>query len=677
MSQKKKVRKLVLKVVLCCLALPSVISIFTSKASLQNTNAANAVRISNVNGSPKKTPPRSSSNRPANERITSANVTTLDDYLPTPTPPANSTIRGRVFYADTGRPVKRSLVMLIEADGGGGGAGNSWSGVTDNDGNLQIKNVRGGIYYAMVNAPGVVSPLSYVDFSKKSEREGLEEAFEGFEKIVVDGINDTNVQIPARRGGAIGGRVIYDDGDTAIGVKVEILRKVGDKYVGILPNFSAIMSMTFGSNLYQTDDRGVYRFAGLPPGDYIVKVTENTTHGDSIAKSYYDPLVSIFGANSFLTIFYPDVFDTKAAQLINVQLGQELSEINLTIPSRNLYKLEGKIINLKDKSPVKARLSIKTDVADEIYTPFNEMSRRQPNTALTDENGNWKFKELPKGTYKVTIEPVESEVEYQGYLGNYSNSNLTTNVNRNIPPKPKLAKKTQEIIIEDKDLTEMVIEVGYGATISGTATVENSQEMPKRITISAGSEKNENAAFANIENFISTGSPEVSKTNHEFKLENVPEGKNYFLVQTEDTDYYVKSATINGVDLLANPFEVKEGEVLRNVQIVFSKDVGTLKGVVLNDAKEPVKGFEFAIIPTGAAKRKIFNYLRNATTKENGEFEIKAAPGEYAVIFYTDNLAGKSREEIIKWLDEAIKDAQIVKIEAGKTETVTIRKKIK
>src|SRR5215204_5056304 len=138
MSQKKKVRKLVLKVVLCCLALPLAISIFTSKASLQNTNAANAVRISNVNGSPKKTPPRSFSNRPANERITSANIAD-NSYLPTPTPlpPANSTIRGRVFYADTGRPVKRSLVMLVEADGGGGGGGvgDSWSGVTDNDGN--------------------------------------------------------------------------------------------------------------------------------------------------------------------------------------------------------------------------------------------------------------------------------------------------------------------------------------------------------------------------------------------------------------------------------------------------------------------------------------------------------------------------------------------------------------
>ena len=132
---------------------------------------------------------------------------------------------------------------------------------------------------------------------------------------------------------------------------------------------------------------------------------------------------------------------------------------------------------------------------------------------------------------------------------------------------------------------------------------------------------------------------------------------------------------MNGVDLLANTFAVKEGEVLRNIQIVLSKDVGTLKGVVLNDQKVPVKGLEFLIIPTDASKRKNSSYYRNTTSNENGEFEIKAAPGEYAVIFNNQTLINKSREEILKWFDEAVKEAQIVKVEAGKTETVTIRKK--
>jgi hypothetical protein len=38
--------------------------------------------------------------------------------------------------------------------------------------------------------------------------------------------------------------------------------------------------------------------------------------------------------------------------------------------------------------------------------------------------------------------------------------------------------------------------------------------------------------------------------------------------------------TFNGTDLLANSIDLKEGETLRNVQIVVAKGTGMLKGVV-------------------------------------------------------------------------------------------------
>jgi hypothetical protein len=118
---------------------------------------------------------------------------------------------------------------------------NTPTALTDGDGNFQMKNVQAGTYFAMVNAPGVISPLAFADISNMrsgiSENEELSKASEGFEKIVVDGITDIDVQIPARRGGAIGGRVSYDNGDPAIGVKVEILRKVKDKFFLISARF--------------------------------------------------------------------------------------------------------------------------------------------------------------------------------------------------------------------------------------------------------------------------------------------------------------------------------------------------------------------------------------------------------------------------------------------------------
>jgi hypothetical protein len=380
---------------------------------------------------------------PSNVAVVVNNSTMIANYRPTPEPP-KSTVRGRVFYADTGRPVKRVSLMFIPEDVSGGPS-QSPSALTDNDGNFQMKAVLAGTYYAIVNAPGVYSPLAYFDFSisqsrGSSEKEALRKAFEGFERIYVDGASETFVQIPARRGGAIGGRVIYDDGDAAIGMKVEIFRKVEDKFMSTIPNFSTLSSMRMGGGVFQTDDRGVYRFAGLPPGDYIVKVSENVSHTETVERRYYDPFEGSIGGKSFLSIFYPDVSDTKSAQLISVEPGQEVSEINLTLPSRNLYKIEGKTVARKDKSPVKSRISIERKNQEDVFSILDQIGRSGQQSASTDDDGNWKFKELPKGTYTLTIEPVSEDRDYVSYERYSMNANVTNSAPRYSPPKPKFAK---------------------------------------------------------------------------------------------------------------------------------------------------------------------------------------------------------------------------------------------
>jgi hypothetical protein len=611
-----------------------------------------------------------------NSGITNAMI----DALPTPVPiPANSIIRGRVFYADTGRAVKRASIMLIQ-EKGFSGPGSSPTGLTDNDGNFQIKNVRAGVYYAMVNAPGVVSPMAFVDFSKmrsgggrNGEEEAFENAFEGFEKIVVDGINAVDVEVAARRGGAISGRITYDDGDAAIGVKVEILRKVKNKYLPVIPNFGSFIAMIIGNGVYQTDDRGVYRFAGLPAGEYIVKVTENATHNESNEKNRYNEFETLFGGgSSLLSIFYPDVYETKLANVISVEMGQEVAEINLTIPSRSLYKVEGKIVSRKDKSPVKARVTIRREGEEEIYSMFTEFGKREQN-AQTDDAGNWKFKELPKGDYKLVIEPLQGESEYPDMV-EYSNSNVAANVPKNSPPKPKFAKKIQEIKLEDRDLAEMVIELSYGATISGAVSVENNQEMPETVTVQTTNETNELGTSDTVGGFTMEQNRKRDKPDKDFRLENIAEGKSFFYVHVVDDDYYVKSAKAGGVDLLAGALDLKDGETIANVQVILGMDTGKVKGKVVDAKNDFLKKANFVFIPTDAAKRRNSSFYRYVEPDEKGEFEKNLAPGEYAVIFIEPDISSKKYDQFLKWLDEVLKDAQKVTIEAGKTENLTVRK---
>ena len=579
--------------------------------------------------------------------------------------PANSTVRGRVFYENTGRPVRRASIMLMSKDAGR----SEFSGLTDNNGYFQIKNIKAGTYYAFINAPGVISPLAYADISKPRS-DGFPDAIEDFQPIIVNGISNIDVEIPAKQGGAVNGRVMYSNGDTAIGVKVEILRKVENLFIPVIPNFSTVFSMFGGNSGFQTDDRGMYRFSGLPAGEYIVKVSENASHSDHNKRGYYDPLESLFGNFSLLTMYYPDVFETEKAEIINVVPGQEQYDINIIIPDRNLYRIEGKIISAKTKLPIAgAKITIKK-VGDNTASIFNIERMQHGNSS--DEQGFWDFSDLPKGTYKLSIEAAERIPGESGE--NYPSNMMITNAvnlavyNQNYTER-KYARRNYEITLEDKNLTEIVIELGYGATISGTVETEKSQKMPSLTTIYAGNESDDLFLSASVHNQINE-SEKQPKMNHVFEIKNVPAGKTFFKFLISEEDFYVKTATAGSKDLLTDSIELGEGEILRNVKVVFGNDVGTIKGKVFDGGNQPAKRTELTLIPTDAAKRKIPSFYRYVTTDEKGEFSVKVAPYEYAVIIVDKKIAAKQREEFVKWLEEIIKDAQKVTVSAGETSTI-------
>ena len=617
--------------------------------------------------------PQKATMQNANKTITNAGVTAnkiarMANAMAMPTPePPKSTVRGRVFYEDTGRNVKRASIMLMGKDM----RGREISALTDNDGNFEMKNVPAGTYYAFVNAPGVVSPLAFADISKPRS-DGFDDAVENFPPIITDGLSDVFVQIPAKRGGAISGRVIYADGDPAIGVKVEVLRKVKDKFLAVIPNMSSMFSMMTGAaGGFQTDDRGVYRFAGLPAGEYVVKVTETASHGDNKMNSY-NPFESLFGGGaSLLTTYFPDAPDTKKAQIVNVALGLEQPEINITISDRNLFRVEGKVVAAKDKSPIKnAKVYLKRD-NDDTFSIFDEIGKRQQ-LSTTDEQGNWTFKELPKGNFKIVVEPPNADYDEYGI---YSNSNANvymSNRAANTPPKPKLAKKTQTVAVEDKSLSNVVVELGYGATVTGMVVTENNAEMPTGgITVSIGKEADETGSSTTIYNY-NEGALKTSQMNREFKLEGVSEGKTVFRVYTSDNDFYAKSVLFNGADLLANPINLKEGDNLKNVQIVLSKETGTVKGKVVNTDNQPAARAEFSLVPVDAEKRRNPSLFRNVKTGADGEFETKLAPGEYAVLFFGENKCETDGEECDRWLADAVKNAPKVTVKPNETEKLSL-----
>jgi peroxiredoxin len=174
--------------------------------------------------------------------------------------------------------------MLLSAKGMGG-SGRENAGLTNERGEFEIKNVVEGRYFVSVSTPGVLTPFSSLSNLDKigagQDSSVMADIAKDFQEVVVNGINDADVIVVVKRGAAITGRIMYADGEAAIGVRVEVLRKKNGQYNAVVPNISEIFGAMFGAaGGLKTDDRGVFRIAGLPAGEYIVRVVENVSHSD-------------------------------------------------------------------------------------------------------------------------------------------------------------------------------------------------------------------------------------------------------------------------------------------------------------------------------------------------------------------------------------------------------------
>lgn len=615
------------------------------------------------------------------------------DVEPTPLPAA-STVRARVYYEANGRPVRRTSVILL----GSRNNGRESTGLTDANGYLTIKNVKAGKYFAIVNAPGAVSPLAFADLRRNRGDDPFDQLFGEFATIQVDGITDLQIEIPVKTGGSIGGRVTYADGSPAIGVKVEVLRKSGDSLVPVVANLSTIVrSMSDAAGMFMTDDRGMYRFPGLPPGDYLVKVSESAKHADNSERSYGFES-AMFGGSSLINVFFQNAVTEAEAQAIRIEMGQEMPEVNIVIPERALHVLEGKLVAAKDKLPIRsASIKLSRIGDEEIETPeYGPNSRAL--TSTSDNQGVWRFTDLPRGKYKVSITVPNSDfsAEDKAYGSKQYDANAVdaamAAANRAIanaayaanmaanaaasgyygpkrpekPPEPKFAPKTVEFEIESEDLKDKVIEIDHGSRITGVIEVEKGGELPETATIQAFDPNTGHSVQTSIYSYDYSEGQRKNLTSKEFAIEGVPAGSVELVVSVRD-EFFVKTMTAGSTDLMSSSLSTRASGSVSNVKIVLSKETGTLELAVLGANGQPITGQTFTVVPIDQNRRKNASNHRSGRTDDNGRLTVSLQPMEYGVLATPARISPANRRDFQTWLNEAIKTAPKFTVEAGKT----------
>lgn len=544
-----------------------------------------------------------------------------------------ATVRGRIFYEDTNRPVRFASVSLI-AESGNYNRYSSKYVKTDENGEFVIRNVKPGTYLPQIKSDGVLTPETTRGDAKDENEPPL------FEKITVTGLGEIQLMIRARRGGAISGRIQYADGEAAVGVKVELLRKQGGVYV----SFAGLGGAAVGSAV--TDDRGVYRVAGLPAGNYLVRVNEPFSHGGNKARYDYERSEP----SSILKTYYPEGESMKAAKSLEIAPGQEQTAIDITLPERQLFTLAGKIVTKKDRQPLE-NFNIRFFKMPEPDEVSLGISLSSSNTVDSNKLGDWKLTNLPKGKYHVTVS------ENYVYRGKEQTAKVV-----------EYPSITREIEITDKNLDDIVFEIPSASSLSGTIVTEDGKPLPKYMMLFAYDEKTKQTYSSEYASMEAKESENQANKPKAFRIPKMSGGN--YTISLSNREFYIKSITFNARSVTNSPIEVGDGEDLSGVRIVVASDVGTIRGKVANYEIE--KGFFAIVVKPDFTPSNLRSNIYGSIINANGEFEIKARPGEYAVILMRPDRGIKSEAESLEILRNLVQNAPQVTVKSKETVTVTV-----
>ena len=196
-----------------------------------------------------------------------------------------------------GKPVRGGRVLLLYQ---GGCLSCNYDAWTDDHGRFRIMHIYAGKYWISARAPGHILPGD--DGTGRGGR-SLDSTSGG---------EIENIVLEIKRGATIAGRITDAQGNPVADEKVYLHRLDEDGKPQPL-NFGGA---DFAFHIYQTDDRGAYRFYGLPKGRYLISVGAER---GNIASPFYP------------RVFYPGVAIESEAKVIEVAEGSEAADIDITL----------------------------------------------------------------------------------------------------------------------------------------------------------------------------------------------------------------------------------------------------------------------------------------------------------------------------------------------------------
>jgi protocatechuate 3,4-dioxygenase beta subunit len=492
----------------------------------------------------------------------------LDQQPPQPQPQvvqASATVRGQVTDKETGAPLLRALVTVESSRSDGTRLVRV--ALTDQDGRFEIRELPSGFLHVSAVA-GEHRATHVKEIYPPRSPMGV-----GRSLMLRDGEVRSDVNIALPRAVAVSGRVTDESGAPLAGLDIR-LAPAGSEYLR--------------QNVPQrsTDDRGLYRIFGVPPGDYIV-CTEIRDY-ESRSRLRIGPKV-----DRFVNTCHPSSLTETDAQVVTVG-SADLEGIDIQVRRSRTFTISGTIVDSTGAVPASPMI---------IFHRF----RRDGSTAggSPAPGGRFEFRDLVPGEYGV-----------EGTLGSDP-----YNWNEGATERGYVA-----VTIDAGDVADLVVATKKPATVRGRVTFEDGQPSAREgelLTIEAQPV---------VRSSASRPRPVRVDDDLSFTLAGLF-GAARLSVQGVPRGWVVKSIRYNGQDITGLAAEFAS-DPRHQVEVVLTSRLAIMTGTVTDDGGKPAARAMVFLLPADPrlAETELLFYRGYGAFKE-GRFSTGGIrPGDYLVV---------------------------------------------
>jgi protocatechuate 3,4-dioxygenase beta subunit len=477
-----------------------------------------------------------------------------------------ASVAGQVLRAATGEPLKKSRILLRNADDD---SADPYIAITNSEGRFLIAAIHPGRYSMRVAREGFISK-SY-DESETGDNSSVLTLKPGQQ------LNDLIFRL--QKCAVISGRVLDEDGEPARFVSVEAIARSTHR--------GKISTQLVAS--VATNDLGEYRLFDLNPGSYFISASVGQRSWTTIGKVNIDNSI-LNPAGGYIRTYYPSVPEIQRASAVEVKGGDEMSSVDIILLRQRSYKVCGQVLNAAVDHPAS---DIRVEILPQGLESYSLADVRQ--SEANRKTGEFELDDIPPGSYKIAAAYRDGENEFLGVT---------------------------QVDVMDADVNAVRITITRGADLYGRVIKEGKISPSSAIRISASNRDRETPGGSDRGEakpdgtFIITGLPDGVFDISAFS--------------PECPTCFVKSATAAGADILDSGLTVSSGSAPSPIQLVLSSRSGTVAGTVKNDDGLPVSGATIVLVSDHPRHDENQDLYRIATADQAGYFvTVGIAPGKY------------------------------------------------